>query len=57
MVGDDQAAVATRTAATEAAFLDHGDLPAFIQQKIGNKSADNTTTDDDNLILFHAYLV
>ena len=56
MVGDDQAAVAFRAPAAEPPLLDDDDLPPFIHQEVGNESADNTTTDNDNSILFHSWL-
>lgn len=56
MVGDDQAAVAFRAATAELALFDNGDLPSFMQQEVGNESADNAATDNDNFILFHIWL-
>ena len=55
MVGDDQAAVAFRAAAAELTLFDDGGLPPFVQQEVGNESADNATTDNDNFILFHIW--
>ena len=56
MIGDDQPAVTFRAAAAELALFDNGGLPPFIPQEVGNESADNATTDNDNFILFHIWL-
>ena len=55
MVGDDQAAVAFRAPAAEPTLLDDDGLPPFMYQEVGNESADNATTDNDNFILFHIW--